>query len=119
MPCPRGTRGNLTAMTKATLRCIEESCGTSYPITDLRAECAKCGNLLDVRYEWAPLDPMALRETWKTRRTSMVKEDLSGVWRFREMFPFLVPRSDIITLREGNTPLLDAPRAAAYAGLER
>jgi threonine synthase len=39
--------------------------------------------------------------------------DQSGVWRFRELLAFA-----IVTLREGNTPLLDAPRAAAYAGLD-
>jgi threonine synthase len=41
----------------------------------------------------------------------------SGVWRYREMFPFLDDLRHVITLREGNTPLLDGPRAAAYGGL--
>ncbi len=43
----------------------------------------------------------------------------SGVWRYREMLPFDEDTSDVVTLREGSTPLLDAPRAAEYAGLER
>jgi threonine synthase len=90
----------------------------SYALTDPRTECAKCGNLLDVCYEWAPLDPRALKETWKSRKMSLASEDLSGVWRFREMLPFLPASSRIITLREGNTPLLDAPRAATFAGLD-
>jgi threonine synthase len=105
-------------MTKAELRCIEEACGASYALTDDRTECAKCGNLLDVRYEWKNPDGAALRELWKQRKMSLAREDLSGVWRFREMLPFLPDISRIITLREGNTPLLDAPRAAAYAGLD-
>lgn len=41
----------------------------------------------------------------------------SGVWRYREAFPFLHDTSSVVTLREGNTPLLDAPLAAQYAGL--
>src|SRR5436309_6679159 len=45
--------------------------------------------------------------------------DQSGVWRYREIIPFLDDCSAVATLREGNTPLLPAPRAAAYAGLER
>src|SRR5262249_37287382 len=63
------------------------------------------------------LDGSTLRETWKQRKMSLAREDLSGVWRYREMLPFLSDIAGIITLREGNTPLLDAPRAAAYAGL--
>src|SRR5437016_8319680 len=43
--------------------------------------------------------------------------DASGVWRYREMFPFLDDYAHVVTLREGNTPLLDAPLAAEYGGL--
>jgi threonine synthase len=35
------------------------------------------------------------------------------------MFPFLDDLAHVVTLREGNTPLLDAPRAAGYGGLSR
>ena len=109
-------------MAKAELRCIEESCGVSYALTDERTACARCSNLLDARYEWNDLGGAPhgekLRELWKTRKMSLAPEDLSGVWRFREMLPFLPEGGRIITLREGNTPLLDAPRAAAYAGLD-
>jgi threonine synthase len=105
-------------MATAELRCIEDSCGERYALTDERTECARCGNLLDARYEWDGTSGAALRELWSTRRTSLAPEDLSGVWRFREMLPFLPAAARIITLREGNTPLLDAPRAAAYAGLD-
>ncbi len=44
--------------------------------------------------------------------------DQSGVWRYRELFPFLDSEHHAITLREGDTPLLDAPKAAAYGGLD-
>src|SRR5207237_10661957 len=40
-----------------------------------------------------------------------------GGCRYRELFPFIDDDSHIITLREGNTPLLDGPRAAEYGGL--
>lgn len=45
--------------------------------------------------------------------------DQSGVWRFREILRFLDREDCVVTLREGNTPLLDAPKAAEYAGLDR
>jgi len=35
------------------------------------------------------------------------------------MVSFLDDYSTVVTLREGNTPLLDAPRAASYAGLDK
>src|SRR5581483_7492312 len=57
--------------------------------------------------------------TWRERRMCNVPLDQSGVWRYREMIPFLDDYSAVVTLREGNTPLLDAPRAAEYGGLER
>src|ERR1700728_3595639 len=45
--------------------------------------------------------------------------DQSGVWRYRELFPFVDDDRHIVTLREGNTPLLEGPRAAEYGGLAR
>lgn len=45
--------------------------------------------------------------------------DQSGVWRYREMFPFLDDLSHVVTLREGNTPLLESAQAARYGGLDR
>ena len=35
------------------------------------------------------------------------------------MIPFLDDYAHVVTLREGNTPLLDAPIAARYGGLDR
>jgi len=106
------------ALMTATLRCFEESCGRPYSILDTRAACAACGNLLDVRYEWPGFDAAAMKQTWAERKMSPDARDQSGVWRFRELLPFLPPEARVVTLREGNTPLLEAPRAAEYAGLE-
>jgi threonine synthase len=38
--------------------------------------------------------------------------DQSGVWRFRDLLP-IVADDRVVTLREGNTPLYEMPRAAA------
>jgi len=45
--------------------------------------------------------------------------DQSGVWRYRELFPFVDDDRHIVTLREGNTPLLSGSHAASYGGLDQ
>src|SRR5690606_5796814 len=40
----------------------------------------------------------------------------SGVWRFRELLPFAPPES-IVTVGEGQTPLLPSDGVAAYVGM--
>ena len=60
-----------------------------------------------------------LKRTFRERRTSNAPLDQSGVWRYRELFPFLDDLRHVVTLREGNTPLLDGPIAAKYGGLDR
>jgi threonine synthase len=56
---------------------------------------------------------------WRERRLSNAPVDQSGVWRYREFIDYLDDYSRVVTLREGNTPLLDAPLAAEYGGLDR
>ena len=108
---------SVAAMTSVFLRCFDEKCGARYPVTEVRPECA-CGNLLEACYEWPNFDPAVAKRTWSARKTSRDPRDLSGVWRFREMIPFLPSDAPVITMREGNTPLIEAARAAEYAGLE-
>ena len=63
-------------------------------------------------------DASRLRRLWLERRCSNAPEDCSGVWRFREFLPaFQIEQ--IVTLCEGNTPLVAGYRTATYAGLER
>jgi threonine synthase len=64
-------------------------------------------------------DADALKALWRERRLSNDPVDQSGVWRYREFLPFANQLQHVITLREGNTPLLNAPRAAEYGGLRR
>src|SRR6185437_10306473 len=45
--------------------------------------------------------------------------DQSGVWRFRELLPFLRDLNHPVTLREGNTPLYEMPRCARWAGMDQ
>ncbi|HUA87029.1 MAG TPA: threonine synthase [Bryobacteraceae bacterium] len=100
------------------LLCFNRSCRERYAITEVLYNCRKCGGLLEAAYE-IDGDPVALKELFRQRRMSNAPLDASGVWRYRELFPFLDDYSCVTTLREGNTPLLDAPIAAKYGGLDR
>ena len=103
----------------AQLSCINPTCGTAFPIEEVLYACPRCDALLEVAYHGLSLDPAALKRTWRGRRTSNAALDQSGVWRYRELIPFLdFDRHAVATLREGNTPLLDAPEAARYAGVD-
>jgi threonine synthase len=102
---------------RAFLQCID--CGARHSITETIYQCPSCGGLLDAAYDGDPGNPGDLMREWLERRMSNAPIDQSGVWRYRELFPFLDDAAHIVTLREGNTPVLAAPRAAAYAGLDR
>lgn len=102
----------------AELVCFEERCRARFPITEAIYNCPQCGGLLEVAYPAPSASPNALKQTWRERRTSNAPLDQSGVWRYREIIPFLDSFESVVTLREGHTPLLSAPRAAAYAGLD-
>ena len=76
--------------------------------------CAECGDLYEVVYpSWSvgstseirKPNASAMRWLWKERCCSNTEADQSGVWRFREMLHILRDESNIVSLREGNTPL--------------
>ncbi len=102
----------------AELICFEEGCRARFPIAEVIYNCPRCGGLLEVAYPAPPAPPAELKRLWRERRMSNAPLDQSGVWRYREIIPFLESFHRVVTLREGHTPLLDAPRAAAYAGLD-
>src|SRR5437660_279538 len=103
----------------AELICFEANCRTRFPITEVIYNCTKCGGLLEATYSGPALDPANLKAKWRDRRRDNAPIEQSGVWRYREMFPFLDDTRHVVTLREGNTPLLNAPRAAQYGGLDK
>ena len=96
-------------------RCI--ACHHEFDLDARLYVCSRCGGLLDVdRRDEIAIDPASLREVWRTRKSSLDARDASGVWRFRELLPF-TDGVEIVSLGEGNTPLYDAPRSAAYCHL--
>ncbi len=103
-------------MSGAYLQCIEEACGRRQDSKRNESSCAWCGGLLEVKYDFDPFDPEALRRTWHQRRLSGEPIDRSGVWRFRELLPFVDSSTRIVSLSEGSTPLVGTRRAGWWAG---
>ena len=101
------------------LRCI--GCGST-ALPD-RFRCEHCRDLLEIIFPgWeqggpAGLTAQSLKNLWSDRRPSLEPADQSGVWRFREILPDIASQQ-IITIREGNTPLYELPSCATSAGID-
>jgi threonine synthase len=100
------------------VRCSEPGCGAPADTRQSPIRCVRCGGLLEVIVPPPSVDPQSLRARWLDRRRSLDSCDASGVWRFRELLP-RYPASDIVTLHEGNTAVIDAPRTASRVGVRR
>jgi len=108
------------------LRCF--GCGARISGAEAQPDfrCVQCGDLFEVEYPgWGQRggqdrpNPGALKWLWRERRCSSEALDHSGVWRFRELLPFLDSFGNAVTLREGNTPLYHLPRAAKALGIDQ
>jgi threonine synthase len=108
------------------LRCI--GCGARIAGAEAQPDfrCAACGELFEVEYPgWSQRGgqdrPNAggLKWVWRERRSSSEALDQSGVWRFRELLPILDNFGNVVTLREGNTPLYHLTRAAKALGIDQ
>jgi len=108
-----------TQTAAAELVCFNEGCRARYAITEVLYNCPQCGGLIEATYGGDIADPKDLKKLFRERRTNNAPLDQSGVWRYRELSPFLDDYRHVVTLREGNTPLLDGPIAAKYGGLDR
>src|SRR5579871_2250010 len=102
---------------QASLVCFSPACRAKYALSDVIYQCPVCGGLLEVDYDWTSSSPQNWPEVWRERRLENSPRNQSGVWRYREVLPF-DDEDPIVTLREGCTPLLDAPKAAQYAGVD-
>ncbi len=97
------------------LRC-SAGCGTTLELHESVLACPRCGDLLEVAIETHYFSPCDLKKLWRERRSSHDIRDLSGVWRFREFLPEY-PLESIVSLSEGNAPLVRGNKSAAFAGI--
>jgi len=119
-------------------RCISPDCASTYDIGAVHAKCPRCGNLLDVEYDWERVRlPRSARGLGTIARpaSEILKSSgawspadflalppgglcrLSGVWRFGSLLPF-APEEKRVTIGEGHTQLRPAAKVAAFAGLK-
>ncbi len=113
------------------LRCI--GCDARIPGPEAAEDfrCASCGSLFEVEYSSLLSDETMparsqpstqnlqnLKNRWMERRLSNAPLDRSGVWRFRELLPFLNDERNVVTLQEGNTPLYRLPRCGENLGVK-
>jgi threonine synthase len=85
-------------------------------LNDRRLACPKCGDLLELVAS-PSLDPESLKRLWLSRRMSYKPIDNSGVWRFREVLPNWYG-DDVVTLSEGNIPIVKGRKTAQWVGLK-
>lgn len=86
-------------------------CGAGpFPARERHHLCPGCGMPLLARYDLA-----AARETW--RRESLADRE-PNMWRYRELMPLFDGEAPV-TLGEGWTPLMAAPRLGQALGLDR
>src|SRR3954466_10263202 len=108
---------------RAFQQCINPSCATTYGVDETKVACTKCGSLLDIKYDWSGRSgPKSLRQfehRWAPKGTEAAgRADFSGVWRFRELFPFYRNEDDIVTIGEGRTQLQNATLLAKQLGMK-
>ncbi len=107
-------------MVFARQKCINPGCLADYELGEILPRCPKCGNLLDVVYDWDRL-PLPAKISEFGRIDSWPKNGLgavSGVWRFGAMLPF-APEDKRISIGEGHAQLRRSDIAASYAGLAK
>ena len=86
------------------------ACGAQYEAGHLYNVCMKCGKPLLVRYDLARASQSLTRDALTSRRADM--------WRYREVLP-VENDANIVSLGEGWTPLVSAPRLGNSLGMTR
>jgi threonine synthase len=84
-------------------------CGDEHDADELQTVCRACGRVLFARYD--------LERAAATLSLQGLGGRVASMWRYAEVMP--ASGAEIVTLGEGYTPLLDAPRLAGQLGLDR
>lgn len=99
-------------------RCLNQQCGYTCGPEDARTACPKCGDLLDVLYDWNKARPPSslkyFEEMWSRRNEPL---RFSGIYRFWELLPFAKPET-CVTVGEGQTLLQQSDLVGTYVGMK-
>lgn len=90
-------------------------CGTRIPLEEIVYRCPSCNSLLEVRHEVDALKSVTAGH-WKELFSSRLASR-GGVWSQKELVLPLVDDEDIVSLGEGNTPMLGSRRMAETLGV--
>ncbi len=102
---------------KAFQKCMNPDCAAQFDCGQSFFKCPKCGDLLDIQYNWNKIKlPKKLSDFAKrwTRKNSL---DFSGVWRFRELLDFCDDKYKV-TIGEGQTILEQNCKIAELIGMK-
>lgn len=91
--------------TQTHLECSRPNCDTVVPYETLQNLCPICKSPLLARYN--------LAKAAETLSLAVLKSRQNSMWRYEEVMPNATP----VTLGEGTTPLVPAPRLGARMGL--
>ena len=100
-------------------KCINPGCAAEFDCGSAIGgfKCPKCGDLLDVWYNWDKIavpDKLSdFAKRWANRRGPL---DFSGVWRFRELLNFCADEYKV-TIGEGQTILQQNDAVAKYVDM--
>jgi threonine synthase len=106
-------------MSRSVLRCSDPVCSRESENSGISYSCTSCGSLLEVAYDFEEADPGVWPQIWHSRLGGDSEADRSGVWRFRELLPFLAHEQPYVSLGEGGTPLVQVAKSASWAGLDQ
>lgn len=84
------------------------NCGTKYGINEILYFCKKCGDLLEVKYDFKELSANLEKSNWKNVPLS--------VWRYKDFMP-IGDISKIVSLNEGGTGLHSCHKLGKQLGI--
>ncbi|UCE58062.1 MAG: threonine synthase [Candidatus Bathyarchaeota archaeon] len=86
------------------------ACGEKYGADEIVYSCKRCGDLLEVEYDYDLLKAKLEKSDWRSLSLS--------VWRYKDFMPIRDP-SKVISLNEGGTGLHSCNRLINFVGVER
>ena len=93
----------------------------TYPLDEVIYRSKVDNSLLEVHHDREALaerSPEEWKKLFAERRMSFKPEDMSGIWSKREMVLPEMPVEDIVTMRDGWSPLFDAAPLAKELGIK-
>lgn len=96
-------------------------CGERYELDEIVYRCRKCDSLLEVCHDFdalAKTSPEEWKNEFSRRRLAVSGPHTSGVWARQEWVCPNVEDENIVSLDEGNTPLLEVESPFGEIGLE-